>query len=226
MSARDFIRHPLLESCGVEHGFGTRNGEPPASLIRPRQVHGTNVHLVGTEADPIVDAVDVEADAVCSTRPGQPIAIITADCVPILACTKSGSGVLAVHAGWRGLANGVIEAGVHALHDATGNDENLCAVIGPHIGACCYEVDRPVLDAMTQRFGDESVALATTMTRPGHAQLSLGILAAESLTRMGVDASSIAQLEGSCTACEAAKFHSYRRDGEAAGRMTHFIVTP
>lgn len=226
MSAQGFIRHPMLERCGVAHGFGTRSSVVPDGTFFPRQVHGTNVHCVSGASGVRSDDCVIDADAVYSTVSGQSVAIVTADCVPILACTQSGSGVLAVHAGWRGLASGVIEAGVKALKEATRAGETLCAVIGPHIGECCYEVDAPVLDAMSKRFGQASTERASTMTRPGHARIALGTLAALELERAGVARSCCAQIENSCTSCEAARFHSYRRDGEAAGRMAHFIATP
>jgi copper oxidase (laccase) domain-containing protein len=130
--------------------------------------------------------------------------------------------VAAIHAGWRGLAAGVIEAGVAALRALPVGEGELVAAIGPHIGACCYEVDAPVLDALALRF-EHWVPGATTPTRPGHARLDLGALAHRALEAAGVAVGQIAALPGSCTSCDAERFHSYRRDGSASGRLVHFI---
>src|SRR5262245_7368384 len=128
------IEHPLLRACGVRHGFGTRGDEPPAGLLRPRQVHGAAV----ARAQDCPGGV--EADAVVAATAGPPIGVVTADCVPILAASADGRAVAAIHAGWRGLAAGVIGAGIDALRRAAPRAA-LRAVIGPHIGLCCYEID-------------------------------------------------------------------------------------
>jgi YfiH family protein len=221
----DAIVHPILARCGVAHGFGTRTSKPPSGTFLPRQVHGVAVHHLSVDAVAVGAIGDVEADAICTSTPGQSIGIITADCVPILVCNESGQAVLAVHAGWRGLAQGVIEAGIASLIDQSPASEKLCAVVGPHVGPCCYEVDAPVLDAMTLRFGEAAVKGASTATRPGHARLALGKLALLALERSGVDEPFRAALDDACTSCSGSQFHSYRRDGEAAGRMVHFIAT-
>ena len=226
MSESDAIVHPILERCGVVHGFGTRTSQPPSETFLPRQVHGIAVHHFRVDATAQMASDAIEADAVCSSTPGQSIGIITADCVPILACTESGRAVLAVHAGWRGLAHGVIEAGIEALIDEAPSGEKLCAVVGPHVGPCCYEVDDPVIEAMTQHFGEAAVMRASTPTGPGHARIALGDLAMLALERSGVGEASRAAIKDGCTACEGSRFHSYRRDGEIAGRMAHFIATP
>jgi YfiH family protein len=173
-----------------------------------------NTREVGTNADAIVCAV-----------PGKTIAVITADCVPILAATESGRGVAAIHAGWRGLASGVVAEGISALRAASQTKEPIFAVVGPHIGACCYEVDEPVIDAMRERFGAAAVEAACRPTSPGHAHLSLVSLCLLELEGSGVIAEQRAVLAGGCTSCDTARFHSYRREGAAAGRMEHFIAT-
>jgi hypothetical protein len=196
-----------------------RGSEPPAGLLRPRQVHGRDV----VDAQACRAAVAPEADAVWSREPGVPIGVVTADCVPILCASKSGDLVFAVHAGWRGLAHGVVAAGVDAARrNQLGNE--LVAVIGPHIGSCCYEVDVPVIDALRHQLGDDAVKSASTETRPGHARIDLGLLCAHALERAGVAPSQIAELPGCCTRCDPARFHSYRRDGARAGRLVHYVA--
>ena len=209
------IEHPLLHACGVDHGFGTRSDAPPAGLRRPRQVHGARV------ASPQECAGGIDADAVVAREPGASIGVVTADCVPVLAASADGRAVAAIHAGWRGLAGGVIDAGIDALRRAAPG-QALRAVIGPHIGACCYEIDGPVLDAL--RYFDAELDAATTASRPGHHFLDLGALSRAALVRAGVSASEIGILPDACTSCDARRFHSYRRDGPRAGRLVHWIA--
>jgi YfiH family protein len=213
------IRHPLLEQAGVTHCFGLRTTPLPLGLLRPRQVHGRQV------AEPDLDGNlrPEEADAVVSAVPGLAVGIATADCVPILACTRSGQVVAAIHAGWRGLAAGVVRAGISALRVRAAAGEALVAVIGPHIGPCCYEVDEPVRRALRRRFGDELMP-ALRATRPGHALLDLSRLVTAELAREGLTPECRGTVADSCTRCNADLFHSYRRDGVRAGRLVHYAV--
>lgn len=167
-----------------------------------------------------------EADAIVATAPGVVVGIVTADCVPILLVAARGRGVAAVHAGWRGLARGVVGTGVLELARASGvPPAQIAAAIGPHIGACCYEVDAPVLDAVATRLGPAALASATPV-RAGHWRLDLGGLAAQALVRAGVPQQAIGSAAARCTACEPDRFHSHRRDGAGAGRLVHFVEVP
>jgi len=137
--------------------------------------------------------------------------------------------IAAVHAGWRGLAKGVVEAGIDALrHAATraadrGCDGQILAAIGPHIGACCYEVDEPVLEALESRFPYELRESLTPSKEAGRAYLSLSRLLRAELARLGVGPDQVEEVPRSCTQCDALRFHSYRRDGPRAGRLVHFV---
>jgi hypothetical protein len=212
------LTHPLLEQLGVAHGFGVRGSQEPAGLLRPRQVHGRAV----VEAPACRREPAPEADAVISREPGVPIGVATADCVPILCASARGDWVAAIHAGWRGLAGGVVAAGLDALRRSDPAAEWVAA-IGPHIGLCCYEVDAPVLDALRHELGAAALADAQP-TRPGHARIDLGALCALALESAGVARARIGRLPQSCTRCDAARFHSYRRDGARAGRLIHHIA--
>ncbi len=210
--------HERLRRCGVEHGFGVR-GAPELELARPRQVHGIAVvSAAACASDP-----PPVADAVISDSPGRRIGVVTADCVPILAASADGSAVAAIHAGWRGLAAGVVAAGLDALAVVAGPGVARIAVIGPHIGPCCYEVDAPVLDALESRFAN-GLGAATRPARPGRAMLDLALLVCRELEACGVAPESIDSLSDACTACHPERFHSFRRDGERAGRMQHYIA--
>jgi copper oxidase (laccase) domain-containing protein len=92
------------------------------------------------------------------------------------------------------------------------------------VGLCCYEVDAPVLVALRARFSSELEA-AQVPTREGHARVDLGALALLDLQRM-LPPARAARIEGACTRCDAARFHSYRRDGPRSGRLLHWVQSP
>lgn len=217
-SAIQPLTHPLLERRGVEHGFGVKGWLGPAGLVRPVQVHGVAVAVAGPDAS----ATPEEADAILSGAGGPPVGVVTADCVPILVAATDGHEVAAIHAGWRGIAAGVIEAAVTRLAGPDGAAGGFAAAIGPHAGPCCYEVDAPVRDAFA---GVEGPVLARAFrpSRPGHWMLELSCLARAALERSGVPTADVGGLDDACTVCDPARFESYRRDGQAAGRLVHAI---
>ena len=214
-----YLTDPVLE--GVYHGFATRSAVPPDDYVRPHQIHGAAV----VEGAACRDASEPpDADAIVSTLPGLTVAVVTADCVPVLLAVPSGAAVAAVHAGWRGLAAGVVTTGVEALVRASGaTAPSLVAAIGPHIGPCCYEVDEPVLEALEDRHG-RAVRVAARPARPGHTYLDLGGLVRTALVEAGLEGAGVGGAAGLCTFCNAERFHSYRRDGSQAGRLLHYVT--
>jgi hypothetical protein len=216
VSGSGWLRHDLL--AGFPHGFGTRGREAPTGLVRAKQVHGREVLFVTRASDALLGPADA---LVCGT-PGVAVGVVTADCLPVLLATPSGV-VAAAHAGWRGLAAGVLEAAVEALARVARDADRARAVIGPHIGASCYEVDEPVVRALAPRFAD-ALDGALCATRPGHFAIELARLAAFDLVRAGLAPERVAALTGACTACDRERFHSYRRDGPGAGRLFHYIA--
>jgi YfiH family protein len=220
MSSAHEIRHRLLEERGVPHAFAVPGPSTLPQVIRPHQVHGCVVARVsGGHSDP------EQADAIVSrfNDRGAPVGIVTADCLPVLACSRGGHVVAAIHAGWRGLAAGVLASGIRAVASAAGDEEDIRAVIGPHIGICCYEVDAVVLAPLERRFGAGPLDDATVAARPGHRRLSLARLALAELAALGVRAENRGVVEPGCTYCDSRGFDSYRRDGESAGRMLHHV---
>lgn len=172
-----------------------------------RQVHGTGV--AKAEAAEQAGAVPTADAAVCST-PGRALAVLTADCLPVVLAARDGTAIGIAHAGWRGLAAGVLEAALDALGMPPAE---VAAWIGPAISAACYEVDEPVRGAFE---GAPGAAQAFTVTGDtGHWQCDLPALAAARLRALGV--SSVEQ-SGLCTFSDPDRFYSYRRDGET-GRM-------
>jgi YfiH family protein len=209
---------PVLEAAGIPHGFGRRGSSAPKATVWPVQVHGRGV-FDADHASP--GTVQPEADAIVSRVAGSYVGIVTADCVPILAAAADGSAVAAIHAGWRGLAAGVIERGLGALRARTGDTPILCAV-GPAARACCYEIDEPVRRALTDRHGDRLDGCLEP-SRSGHYRLDLSGLATRALEQDGVEITHIGISHRVCTICDGLRFESFRRDGADSGRLRHFI---
>jgi hypothetical protein len=185
----------------------------PSDPLWMRQVHGTNV----IDADATGPAADIEGDAAVTRSSHRVLAVLTADCMPVLMCDDSGSVIGVAHAGWRGLAAGVIEAAVHAMKV---DPERLLAYIGPAIGASAYEVGAEVREAFVA--GRPSAAHAFTTradAMPGKYLADLALLARQRLGRCGV-----MRISGGthCTLADRERFYSFRRDG-ATGRFASLI---
>lgn len=182
------------------------NGILPSEPVWLEQVHGTAV------ADADHASCVPRADA-CIARRGVCV-VMTADCLPLLLCDKQGSVVAAVHAGWRGLAAGVIEAAVLAMGVAP---ENLLAWLGPAISQPAFEVGNEVRASFVD--ADAAAASAFTPGAPEKWHADIYALARGRLHALGV-----AQVYGGnrCTYGESDLFFSYRRDG-VTGRMGTFI---
>lgn len=218
------LRSPALAMLpGIGHGFETRAGRLPEAgprqIARLRQVHGNQVHVLdeGTDLRPYLrDAVEERppGDALVTALPGLAVAVATADCAPILIADPQRRLVGAVHAGWRGVAAGVIEATLAAMRDRFGCDAGDCvAAVGPCVGAARYEVGAEVRDAFAGRGLSDSLF---EPTRPGHWRCDLGGAVRQQLRLVGVPT---VDMLNRCTASEPQEFHSWRRDGAAAGRM-------
>ncbi len=175
-----------------------------------QQVHGNRCVDLDAQ-DPATSPV---ADAALTQIPGRAAVVLTADCLPVFLSTEDGAMVAAVHAGWRGLANGIIEATVRQMRV---QPASLRAHFGPAIGAAAFEVGPEVKDAFVQR--SETAARAFRTGRGDRWHADLYELARQTLERLGVPSPT---LPAWCTHSEA-RFHSWRRDGHAAGRMAHLI---
>ena len=180
-----------------------------------RQVHGTTVLTVASL--PAARAVpEPEADAAVTRAPGTVLAILTADCLPVVFASSDGSVVAAAHAGWRGLASGVLEATVDAMKVAPAT---LLAWLGPAAGPDAYEVGAEVHDAFVGR--DPRAAAAFAATRPGHWRVDLYALARQRLHTAGLDPRAI-HGGGLDTITDCARFYSHRRN-QPTGRMATLI---
>ena len=183
----------------------------PATPQQLNQVHGTRSVLLGS-AD-FADGTP-DADAVIGTQAGDICVVQTADCLPVLLCASDGQEIAAVHAGWRGLAGGVIEATVARMTSAVGD---LIVWLGPAISQPAFEVG----DEVRQQFrpwSDDDNGLFVANDR-GRWQADLFGLASARLEKMGIRAIYGERL---CTYDDPDRFFSYRRDGKT-GRLLSFV---
>lgn len=179
-----------------------------------RQVHGTEVLRVDAPAIAKAAADEPVADAAVTSAPGVVLAILTADCLPVVFANSAGTQIGAAHAGWRGLADGVLENTVAAMH-APASD--LIAWLGPAAGPQAYEIGEDVFDAFVSR--DAEAASAFVATRPGHWRVDLYHLARQRLSALGITRVHGGEL---CTISDPQRFYSHRRDART-GRLATVI---
>jgi YfiH family protein len=186
--------------------FAASLGAAPVYL---RQVHGAHVVRL-TRSD--LDAPPQEADASVTTEPGVACTVLVADCLPVLLAAAEAHGVAAAHAGWRGLAGGVVEAALGALCEAVScAPSEIKAWLGGCIGARRFEVGADVLAAFAGARAERFVPSGT----PGKWHADLAGLARDRLAAAGVRDISGGEW---CTASDASRFFSFRRD-RVCGRM-------
>ena len=181
----------------------------PSEPLWLQQVHGCRV--ADLDSDPGARPV---ADAAITRRPDRVCVVQVADCLPVLVCASDGSAVGAAHAGWRGLAGGVLEAMVGALRVPA---RELLVWLGPAIGQACFEVGDDVHRALTS--GDPGAGSALVENARGRWQCDLYGLARHRLAALGVNR---VYGGGWCTYSDPRRFFSYRRDGRC-GRMAALI---
>jgi YfiH family protein len=212
----------LLEN---QRRFAAAVGYRPERLFTVSQVHGRTARILGAheQSDPQRVRSDRADALVCAANPqggALAIGIRTADCVPILLADPETRAVAAVHGGWRGLVAGVLSESVRGLCEVSGAAaERLIAVIFPHIGGCCFEVGEEV--ALQLQAAGPAVVLREASRPKPHVVLER--VAHAQLLAAGVSAARIEHVPG-CTSCDADRFFSYRRDGQASGRHMTVIV--
>ena len=190
----------------VAENRGMLEGELGVRLVHGRQIHGSTVRLVDTAPDG--SASPKEADGQATALPGLGLMVLVADCLPI---ALAGAGAVAMlHAGWRGLAEGVVAEGVRAVRELAG-DVELTAMIGPGAGPCCYEVGEEVHAA----FGHDG----------GHARRGRN-LDLKTIARAKLEQAGVREVHdvGLCTICaEPSLLFSHRRDRGVTGRQAGIV---
>ena len=189
------------------------------ALLRVRQVHGNQnvdaARLAEFGHGGWLSAPEVEADAVIASETPAVLAVQTADCAAVLLADPVSRAVAAVHAGWRGAANGVIRNAVRALRDRGADPGSLLAAIGPCIGVECYEVGEEV----ARRFPE---SVDPVRGKPGAFLLDLGNAIEVSLIGAGLTSRNLDRVQV-CTRCAAKELFSHRGSGGRCGRGLGFI---
>ncbi len=217
------LRSPLLDQIKtIRHGFGTQSEPIPGVTLkhwadRPiwKQIHGTEisrVHQSGQNCGSV--------DALVTQIPQLPIAVVTADCVPLLFAHRSGRSIAAVHAGWRGTIARLTEKLWDLLIQEGEHPREWVAAIGPSIGPCCYEVSPELIENFKSKFPEVDPA----RWNPRERMLDLGSLHREILGKIGLG--SIDSISA-CTRCsEKPTFYSYRRGDRESRQYSAIIIDP
>ncbi|MFT3719622.1 peptidoglycan editing factor PgeF [Pseudorhodoferax sp.] len=212
--------------------LGDHVGDAPQAVVRNRQLlarqtGGVPVFLQQVHGAAVVplspqgSAEPLQADASWTSRTGVACTILVADCLPVLFCDREGRAVAAAHAGWRGLAGGVLEATVAALRAALPHGAELLAWLGPCIGPAAFEVGEEVKAAFEAGHAE---AVRHFRARAGDAVHGKWLADLPALARLRLRAAGVPSVHGNdgsaawCTVANASRFFSYRRDG-VCGRM-------
>ena len=179
------------------------------------QVHGDDVAMVNKAGPTLI------ADAMLTTSENLVCCVQTADCLPLFIAAVDGTEVAVIHAGWKGLASGVIE---NTISRMSTSPSSLAVYLGPAIGPCHFEVGGQVRDCFLAAAESPSLVLATQACfvcskNPGKFMADLYAIARLKLSALGIDKISGGDF---CTHCDDDKFFSYRRDG-VTGRMLNAI---
>lgn len=185
-----------------------------------KQVHGNVVRVVDERDRHVcLSPVPYEADGIATAAKGLPLFCFTADCVPVLLCSKDQSAAAAVHCGWRSSVGDILGEAVRQLAFLGVQPEDVCAAIGPAIGACCFETDDDVPDAIDAWLQGDTEGLF--VRRPdGKTLVDLRAANAQRLRQLGVPVEQI-DVSDECTFCSHDKYWSHRythgrRGGQAA----------
>lgn len=210
----------MISIQGVSHSFGSRS-EHVALEFQPywdrspvkRQVHGSAVAEITMPGQQCG-----EVDAVFTRKPGIPISVITADCVPILLARKDGKACAAIHAGWRGTRAEIIKTTWQAIDE---DPAEWVAAIGPCIGPCCYEVSEELIRDFQSHF----LGIPKSVISPRPRILDLRAINSAQLSALGITEIDVLPY---CTKCARNEqglslFHSYRRD-KVAHRQYSIIM--
>ena len=224
----------------IAHGFGMRSqgGEKPTRkdwlgkavqqeeesfpLVSLRQVHGDRVVIFDGNIQRVEEVWREEGDSLITRSPGFALGVFTADCLPIFLYDPQREAIGLVHAGWRGTSRGVTAKAVEKMEAAfLCRSADIRAAMGPCIGPCCYEVDRPVQEAFVEAgFPWDSISHPR---KEGKWSLDLHLANYLLLKDAGVREENIKILK-LCTSCNGEILYSYRKGDKTQGRQLNFIA--
>lgn len=204
-------RNMLARACGVR----------AEQLVTVTQTHGSDLLVIDTPNSDFTHFLKLECDGIVTNQPGVMIGVCVADCVPLLLLDPVQRVAAALHAGCKGTAERIAGKGIEALVAIFGcKPADILAAIGPAIGACCYEVDAPVMEAF--RKGGSDWDSFARETGPAKWALDLALANRHQLLEGGVSEANI-DTAGVCVSCNH-DFFSYRRDQGDTGRQMGFIM--
>ncbi len=189
------IRNHYLGRLGIEKRL----------LIGVKQVHGARVHVV---SDTTIE--QSEGDGLVTLQQGLYMSVVTADCLPVFFYEPQQKIYGIVHAGWRGVYEGIMTTMMQQIIELGGSPSEVRSAVGPHIGSCCYIIDDDRATIFQERFSD-SVQLLYRHENTWH--LDLGVAAAAQLVENGLKRTNI-ETPVFCTSCQADRFFSFRRDSQ------------
>lgn len=189
-----------------------------------RQVHGDVVYDLKDVSVSFSQVADVLADAIITRLVGQPIGVLTADCIPIVVYDSRLHVTGVIHAGRKGTALGIVSKTIKAMQKLYGcNPQDILAEMGPGIGVCCYEVDADCIEPFKKFYPDW-----TRLAKPsssGKFMLDLFSANAEDARVAGIEPENISHT-GICTSCQVERFFSYRREGTTGRMLTVAMLNP
>jgi YfiH family protein len=202
-------------------------GVEPERILYLSQVHGRVVHYYAAAAGARTrsETLTLEGDAIGGTEPGSAYGVRSADCVPILLADVRSGAVMAVHAGWRGVVCGVIEAAVERLRAELEAPPELLAAVGPHISCAAFEVSEEVAAELRASCPAGAHADSAVVRRPEWVKphVDLRFVVSAKLQSLGLNEAAIEHV-GGCTVLEPEEYFSFRRDGKTSGRHLSAIV--
>lgn len=215
-----WLLHGFTTSAAGDFSRGRGNGARIAGAIDAagmdvrtlRQIHSNRLVAINGDPDSLWNGDDPEADGLITSRPGEVVAVRTADCVPILLLDRRERVAAAVHAGWRGSVARIAYRAVSVFTAEFGcHSQNLEAAIGPAIGPCCFETGEEVAAHFDSSFLRRRKKPYVDLIEANRRQLIEAGVSAEKIRSAAV-----------CTFCSRARLYSFRRQGSQSGRMLAF----
>jgi YfiH family protein len=216
-----YTSEKILSVSGIFCGFSTRSGVKRLfdmeDAVTAEQVHGSRVAVIKEDS---TGKCIKACDGLITDLKDTVLGIRTADCAAVILFDAGTETAGVLHCGWRGTCAGIVKNGVNIMKNSLKcNPENMVALIGPHIGMCCFEVGHEVIEQF-----DQARMLETYLFKQADKKkyfLNLGGIVKKELLSLGIPDANIDMYEG-CTFCEENEFYSYRRSRGRCGRMWGF----
>ena len=207
--------------------FGEAVGIDTSRTVHGRQIHGSTVRIAAREdAHDIRDNSSIEADGYVTNLRGLPLAVFTADCVPLLMHSPRAGVIAAIHCGWKPAAADIMARAVEAMVSLGAEPSDIRAAVGPCIRRCCFQTGPEVPAALEAMLASGAEGLyAPDPSEPGRFRTDLPGAVVRRLTELGVPAESIDDIQ-ECTMCAPETYWSHRSMGMRRGSQASVIMLP